>query len=167
MNTSVLLLTSTQKSEFEKLANSFPYGSGYVKLPQEKLPAAIPESLRKKMPLAVLMFEKTMDAHTYIVCNGIRHDKKANALDQEPFGVAVYSTGSSPSGVFIHHGKWKRRSVPITPELQGSLTSTGLGDYFPLTEIPSASSGPTSDLKRTSKEGAFNTMMAELTSPST
>jgi hypothetical protein len=164
MKTSVLSLTSTQKSEFEKLANIFPYGSGYIKLPHEKLPTAIPKSLRKKMPIAVLMFEKTTDAHTYIVCNGIRHDKKANALDQEPFGVVVYSTGSSPSGVFIHHGKWARRSVPITPELQGNLTSTGLGDYFPLTDIPSASSGPISDLKRTSQEGAFKTMMAEITS---
>jgi len=45
----------------------------------------IEESLRKKMPLAVLMFEKTKDSNTYIVGNGIRHDKKANALDQEPY----------------------------------------------------------------------------------
>ena len=57
------------------------------------------------MPLAILMFEKTTDGRTYIVCNGIRHDEKVNALDQEPFGVVIYSTGSSPEGFFIHHGE--------------------------------------------------------------
>lgn len=166
MKTSVLSLTSTQKSEFEGIANNFPYGAGYIRLTQDKLPSAIPESLRNKMPLAILMFEKTTDGRTYIVCNGIRYDEKTNALDQEPFGVAVYSTGSSPEGVFIHHGTWRRRSIPITQDIKGVLTSTGLGDYFPLTDIPTVSSGQLSELRKTSQEGAFNIMMNEITSRS-
>jgi len=166
MKTSVLSLTSTQKLEFEEIADSLPYGAGYIKLTPDKLPSAIPESLRRKMPLAILMFEKTTDGCTYIICNGIRHDEKANALDQEPFGVAIYSTGSSPEGLFIHHGTWERRSIPITQDIKGILTSTGLGDYFPLTDIPTASSGQISELRKTSQEGAFNTMMNELTSRS-
>jgi len=158
-----LQLTSTQKSEFEEIADSLPYGDGYIKLTQNKLPSVIPESLRRKMPLSILMFEKTTNGRTYIVSNGIRHDEKANNLDQEPFGVVVYTTGSSPVGVFIHHGTWRRRTIPIPQDIKGVLTSTGLGDYFPLTDIPTASSGQLSELKKTSQEDAFNIMMHEIT----
>jgi hypothetical protein len=167
MKVCVLSLTSTQQSEFDEIVEGLPYGSGYIKKDRKQLPSAIPESLRQKFEVAMLMFEKTTAGHTYIVCNGIRYDEKANALDQEPFGVSVHSTGSSPVGYFIHHGEWRGRSVPIASEIGDILQSTGLGEYFPLAGIPSASSGPLSDLSETSQGAAFKTMMTEIVSRST
>jgi hypothetical protein len=114
------------------------------------------------MTSALLMWERTSSGSIYLVCNGIRHDVKDNALDQEPFGIVVHSSGASPSGIFIHHGDWRRRTTPITPAVSQVLDSTSLGNYFPLGETPSGSSGPLADLSDTSHEGAFKTMLQKL-----
>ena len=85
----------------------------------------------------------------------------------------VRRAGNRPDAVglrrqlFAHHGDWQNRTVPITDEVREVLSSTSLGSYFPLSEVPSASSGPLSDLKRTSHEGALHTLNTRLTSLTT
>jgi hypothetical protein len=155
-------LASFHQSEIEELARSLGTNAGYCWLTPERYLSVIPERLKGKLPSALMMWERTDSGCTAIVCNGIRLDRRANALDQEPFGVVVYSSGASTGGVFVHHGAWANRTVAITPEVQSVLDSTTLGKYFPIGEVPSDSSGPLSDLKGTSHQGAFNTMMAQL-----
>ena len=162
MKASMHSLTSTEQAEFEALSRGLGIDAGYKWLSPAEYPTAIPASLREKFPSALLMWERTSSGCTQIVCNGIRLDAKANALDQEPFGVVVYSSGVSTGGVFIHHGSWDNRTVQITSEVTQTLESTGLGNYFPLGEVPSQSSGPLSDMSRTSHEGAFNAVISQL-----
>jgi hypothetical protein len=163
-----LSLTSTQQQEFETLAADPPYPAGYRWLDPDKVPTVVPGSLRRKFTSALLMWERTSSGATYVVCNGVRLDPKANALDQEPFGVAVHSSGASTAGIFAHHGSWMSRTVPITSDVQAVLESTSLGNYFPLGEVPSNSSqGPLVDLKNTSHEGAFQSVISRLVSRST
>jgi hypothetical protein len=166
MKFSVHSLTSTQQTEFESLARSFPSTGGYRWLATADMPSAIPASLRAKMRAALAIAEKTSSGCTILVCNGIRVDRKSSALDQEPFGVAVYSSGASTAGIFIHHGAWKNRTIPITPEIRLSLESTALAGYYPLGGAPSKSSGPLSDLSHTPHEGAFKAAMQQLLSRS-
>lgn len=159
MDFSTYSISSNQREELEKLVKDCLLESGYKWLSSSEIPSAIPLSLREKMPSALLMWEHTTSGCMYLVCNGIRLDERANAFDQEPFGIVIHSTGASTSGIFIHHGNWNNRSVPITPEAQLVLQSTSLGNYFPLDEVPANSSGSLSDLKKTSHEGAFNAML--------
>jgi len=163
MQFSIYSITSTQQAEFEELANKRKLESGYAWLSSSEIPSAIPASLRSKMTSTLLMWERTSSGCMYLVCNGIRLDEKDNALDQEPFGVVVHSSGASPTGIFIHHGDWRNRTIPITPEVKQVLESTSLGNYFPLREVPSGPSGPLSDLSKTSHEGAFRTTVQKLT----
>ncbi len=155
MEFSTYSISSSQCSEFDEIAQECKLESGYKYLASSEIPSAIPESLRLKMVSALLMWERTTSGCVYLVCNGIRLDKKANALDQEPFGIVVRSTGPSTSGFFIHHGTWLHRTIDISPEVRQILDSTSVGNYFPLGEVPSAPSGPLSDLSETSHEGAF------------
>lgn len=167
MKTSILSLTSTQQAEFEALSRKLGSSAGYRWLSGKGIPSRVPGTLRSKMPAALMMWERTSSRCTVIVCNGVRVDKAARALDQEPFGVAVYSSGASTAGVFVHHGSWKGRTVRITPEVQGILNSTVLANYFPLGGAPSKSSGPLSDLSGTPHEGAFRAALQGLFSKST
>lgn len=160
MKFSIHSITSTQQQEFEDLAAVFAGASGYCWLRQDEIPTAIPKSLRNKLQSALLMVEKTKSGCIHIVCNGLRPDPKVNEIDQEPFGIVVYSSGASTSGMFIHHGDWEERSIEITPELRHILESTSLQEYFPLGEVTSGSSGPLSDLSRTSHARAFKAIVA-------
>ncbi len=105
------------------------------------------------------MWEQSTSGTIYLVLNGVRLDAKDNALDEEPFGIAVSSTGADTSGVFIHHGDWQGRTIPLSTTHSGLLASTSLGQYFPLSRVPNSSSGPITALAKTSHEGAFNRMM--------
>ena len=167
MKTSIHSLTSTQRAEFESLARSFPSSGGYRWLASSEIPSAVPRSLRAKMPAALAIAERTSSGCTILLCNGIRVDRKSSALDQEPFGVVVYTSGASSAGVFIHHGSWKDRSIPLTPNVRAALESTSLVSFYPLAGAPSKSSGPLSDLSRTPHEGALKAMMVNLIERST
>ncbi|HEX7049052.1 MAG TPA: hypothetical protein VF188_02480 [Longimicrobiales bacterium] len=160
-------LTSTQQAEFEDLARQVGAPSGYSWLQPHQLPTTIPATLRTKLPTALLMWERTPSGTTILVCNGIRYDAKANALDQEPFGVAVYPSGASTAGIFAHHGSWNGRTAPLPPAIGDIIGSSSLWDYYPLSEVPSTSSGPLTDLKRTSYEGAFRAVVSQLLQRST
>ena len=89
MEFSTFSLSSSHIEEFEQIAKECNATSGYKWLPSSRIPSAIPESLRKQMTSALLMWEPTSSGSVYLVVNGIRHDQKDNALDQEPFGIVV------------------------------------------------------------------------------
>ncbi len=154
-------LTSTDLIEVEELAKDF-WGTdegGYRRVSKNEIPNIIPETLRKKLYGAMIMGQQTTDGKVCLVVNCIRPDWNDNAIDQNPFGIIVYTSGASTQGVYIQHGNWHERSIPLTAELKRIITSTSLGDYYPLKNEPHNSSGPLSDLSRTSHEGAFNTII--------
>ena len=163
MKFSIYPIRSSDIQEFEQVAKRCNSTSGYKWLSSSQIPSAIPESLRETNAYsALLMWERTSSGSVYLVFNGIRLDEKDNALDQEPFGIAVNSTGVNTNGIFIHHGDWHNRTTPITPEVQKILNSTSLGNYFPLGEVPQCSSGSLSDLRNTSHDRAFKNIMDKL-----
>ena len=167
MKFSTRSITSTQCLEFEQLAGSLHTTAGYRWLSRDSIPSAVPWTLRRKMPKALLMWERTSSGDTYLVCNGLRVDPKTNAIDQEPFGLVVRQSGASTGGMFIHHGAWRGRTTTLTPRLRAALESTSFGEFFPLAGVPSASSGPLSSLSHTPHSGAFSATVARLIQPST
>ncbi len=162
---SVVSISSSQQDELEQLTHSFSTPNGYRWLSPGSYPSVIPGGLQDKLTAALLMWERTSSGCTVIVCNGLRVDQQANALDQEPFGVAVRASGASTSGIFAHHGTWQDRTIPITAEIRSILESTSLGKHFPLGEAPPNSSGALSDLSDTSHAGAFDAVVHEILRP--
>jgi hypothetical protein len=152
---SPLSITAEQQAEFEALVDSFHRPAGFRWLDPSNIPSAVPESLRAKFVSGLLIWEQNSSGCTYIVCNGVRLDGRANALDQEPFALAVRPSGASTAVMFCHHGDWTNRTIEIAQETRAVLESTSLGNYFPLGEVPAMSSGPLSALAGTSHEGAF------------
>jgi len=148
-------ITPEQQAEFESLVAGFHRPAGFRWLDPSSMPSAVPESLRAKFVSGLLMWEQNSSGCTYLVCNGVRLDERANALDQEPFALAVRPAGTSTSVMFCHHGDWTNRTTAITAQVRDVLESTSLSNYFPLGEVPATSSGPLSALRGTSHEGAF------------
>ena len=154
MKFSIVSLSSSQRAEFEGLAAQVGVASGYSWLEPAQLPTAIPAALRAKMPAALLMWDRSPSGFTFLVCNGVRYDAKAGALDQEPFGVAVSSSGAGNAGIFAHHGRWAGRTAELASSVSGLIASSSLWDYYPFSEVPSTASGPfvgsSADLSRRS-----------------
>jgi hypothetical protein len=159
MEFSSMALSSNDQSEFEQIAAQLGSESGYKSLSTGELPRAIPDALRSKLTGAVMMWERSTDGSVYLVVNAVRLDAGDYALDQQPFGVAVNSSGTDTSGVFIQHGDWPGRTVPLSTTHGNLLASTSLGYYFPFGDDPPSSSGPLTELAKTSHEGAFHRMM--------
>jgi hypothetical protein len=110
----------TQRAELERLTSNRAYSAGYCWLAKDQLPAAVPASLQSKLVSALLIWERTASGNTALICNGIRLDAKADALDQEPFGLMIYPSGASTGGIIAHHGDWPGRTIPLTSEVRRS-----------------------------------------------
>ncbi len=146
-------------NEFEQIAANIGSKSGFKFLLTGEIPFAIPFSLRAILTRKMLMWEQSPSKTVYLIFDGVRLDAKDNTLDNQWFGVAVCPSGADARGVFITHGQWQGPFFPLSTTHIGLLTSTSLGQYFPLSKVPNSSSGPINDLAKTSHEGAFNRMM--------
>jgi hypothetical protein len=124
---SCFTFTTTQINEFE----SEDMRSGWRLIPKESLPSVLPPEFRKKIDSAVMIAAPTSTGGTYLVYNNLRVEQKARAVDQEPFALIVHSTGPSPNGVLIHHGKWEERTITDIPkEFWDHVSESGVGNYY-------------------------------------
>jgi hypothetical protein len=154
-------LNGDQASELFTLSKSIEFDPGYLVVPQSGIPSLFSPILKLKCDSAVVM-SSTGDKGTVIfVCNALRVDHKDLAIDQEPFGIALLSTGAVESGLFLHHGNWHGRTTAVPPQFWDDVAASGLGNCCPGTQLPS-STGPFSDLAGTSHEQAFYNLFDEL-----
>ncbi len=129
-------INSELQNEINNIINEFPNGSYNKMLSNADIISVIPELLKNKITHAVLMIKKKTNTEIFLICNGVRHDIKTKALDDQPFGIIIKSTGCSTSGYIIQHVNWIDRTKNITQEILNVLNSTTLKDYFPLSETP-------------------------------
>lgn len=125
-------LTSSQQRELDEFARI----PGWRMLSQESIPSVFPESFRRKFDSAIMIAAPTSSGGTYLVCNALRADFRAKAVDQEPFAVIFHSTGADPSGMFLHHGNWPHRTQPPPAGFWDHIQKSGVGNFF-LTDRPS------------------------------
>lgn len=102
-----LSLSTTQREWFEEWGRR---GEGFHILMSTDLTPILPSGLHRMINSAVLMVEPTSSGGTYVLVNNNRVDKPAWAIDQEPFGAIIDSTGARSVGLFLHHGNWAGRS---------------------------------------------------------
>ena len=119
-------LSTSQQSELQPFALT----SGWQLLSRESVPSVFPERFRKKLDSAVVISTPTSSGGTWLVFNAIRPDRRAGKLDQEPFALIVHSSGPDPSGMFLHHGKWRGRSQLPPSGFWAHVDQSGIGGYF-------------------------------------
>ena len=150
-------LSSTQQDEL----HTFVPAPGWRLVPGRELPSLFPETFRAKIDSAVVIAAPTSTGGTYLVFSANRVDLKARALDIEPFGVIVHSTGPAPSGAFIHHGTWADRTQYPPEPFWVDVSQSGIAQYFLASPPASRSAGRLAELPK-GHAGAFEAIVREL-----
>jgi hypothetical protein len=148
---SYITLTSTQQAELTSVVPS----SGWKIISGKDLPTVFPHTFRNKIDSALVISQPTSTGGTYLVLSARRVDKKANAIDLEPFAIIVHSTGTGRTGVFLHHGSWEGRTEQLPEDFLDEASRSGIGDYF-LSKPPNAATQGTIDQLPKGDRGAFD-----------
>jgi len=134
---------------------------GWQLLPKYNVPEFFPPTFADKIDSVVAITAPTSTGGIYMVYSANRVDEKAKAIDIEPFGLIVHSTGASNWGMFIHHGDWDGRTEIPPNEIWDEIDRSGIGDYY-LTSLPSTrQKGSLDELPKGHREG-FNTIIKAL-----
>ena len=145
------------------MSRSMEYDPGYLVVPQSGIPAIFSSVLKGRCDSAVVMTSTGPYGTIIFVCNALRVDRNAAAIDHEPFGIALLSTGTAGSGVFLHHGSWDGRTRSDLPEtFWQHVAASGVGNFFPTDHLPAVSTGPLRDLAGTSHGRAFQAVFQRL-----
>jgi hypothetical protein len=150
-------LTPEQRQEMDYLEPK----PGWWLVPHADLPSVFPEEFRQKIDTALMIAAQTSTGGSYLVFSANRVDRKAQAVDIEPFGLIVHSTGVSASGVFLHHGDWESRTEKPPPQFWDEIRNSGIGNYF-LTNPPEGRHFGTLDELPKGHKGAFNAIVSEI-----
>jgi hypothetical protein len=154
MDESWRTLTPEQQAELE----AFMPARGWRIVASRELPSVFPASFRSRIDSALVIATPTSTGGTYLITNALRVDFKDRALDQEPFGLIVHSSGADSSGVFLHHGAWSGRTVYPPASFWLEVSSSGVGDYF-LAAPPSGQREGTLEELPSSHRAAFATII--------
>jgi hypothetical protein len=150
-------LTTEQQEELDRVVPS----PGWRVVPQYELPSVFPENFRRKIDSALMISTPTSTGGTYLAYSANRVDCRARAIDIEPFGLIVHSTGVGSIGVFLHHGQWVERSAPLPPGFWDEVARSGVGEYFQTRPPEGRSQGTLEELPR-GHSGAFAAVVREL-----
>jgi superfamily II DNA/RNA helicase len=149
---------STQQDE---LLRSLPSPGSWRIMPGKDLPSVFSPTFRAKIDSAAVIAEPTSTGGTYLVFSARRVDSPARAIDIEPFGLIVHSTGPSASGVYIHHGDWEGRTRRPPPGFWEKVSRSGIGGYY-LTSPPwGLREGTLAQLPKGDR-GAFDAIVREI-----
>jgi hypothetical protein len=125
------------------------------------LPTVFPSSLRERIDSALLICDATSTGGNYLAVSAHRIDEKAQAIDIEPFGIIVHSTGSGSAGVFVHHGDWEERTQSLPLEFSGTLAHGSIGESFLATQLHGLREGTLEQLPKAHR-GAFDALIREI-----
>jgi len=152
-------ISNEKREEWEKLC---PVNEFRIVKPNQ-VPSIIPESLVEKFDSVLIVSSaSTAGQVAYYMANGNRVDFKAGEIDQMPFGLAFVGASAIPSGALIQHGDWANRSTKPPPDFWTHVSESGIGRCYPLSELPSSSSGSIHELKIDSQHKAFDKIVSIL-----
>jgi hypothetical protein len=151
---------SQSRSEWEGLC---PVGEFRIVDPS-RLPSILPNDLTNKYDSVFIMASGSENGVVYYMANGNRVDYHANAIDQQPFGLAFIGDYPVPSGSLIQHGDWANRTIHPPEDFWRHLALSGIGTVYPISELPPTNSGLLSDINVSSQQDAFNDMVNKIRS---
>jgi hypothetical protein len=126
---------------------------------------AVSFGLTQKCPVMVLAVSGDGGGLTYGMVNFLRpdaKDRKGPAVDQMPLGFVCCSGQPLLSGSLIQHGTWDGRTTYPATSSWDHIVEGRPEAYAKHSIVPAASAGSIRDLKGTSHEGAFTTLISGL-----
>lgn len=152
-------ISNEQRTEWERLC---PVNEFRIVRP-DQLPSIIPRALTQKYDSVLIIASGSVSKDVaYYMVNGNRVDFKPQEVDQMPFGVAFVGNSAVASGSLIQHGRWSKRTTKPPPEFWTYVSSSGIGNCYPLDELPNSPSGSIQDLKIASQNDAFGNIVSIL-----
>jgi hypothetical protein len=150
-------LKSTQQDELLPL---LPSPGTWRLMAGSELPSVFPPAYSAKIDSALAIGVPTSTGGTYLIFSARRIDRPAGAIDIDPFGLIVHSTGPSASGVYLHHGGWEGRTQ-LLPPFWKEVSHSGIGSYY-LSQTPEGLSGGTLAELPKGDLGAFKAVVREI-----
>lgn len=144
---------NTEKIGKEDVIAVCPVNEYRVISPKD-VPFPFPQALLDKCDSVFVTVSGGPNDITFAMFNFNRVDGKA--IDQMPFMVGFIGEDATVSGVLVQHGNWPGRTSYPTEGFFDNLTASGIGNCYPIPELPTTSSGSVHDLKPLSQEGAWS-----------
>jgi hypothetical protein len=119
-------LTTQQQDELL----SYQIAPGWRVLQQASLPSCYSTRLIPKLDSGLLIVSPVSTGQVMLVINNYRVDLRTRKIDQQPFGVVVYTTGIGSVACFVHHGDWANRSIEPPEDFWTRVEESGVGNYF-------------------------------------
>lgn len=165
MNYDWFNIDSQNRAEWDALC---PPGQ-YRVIKPENLPGPLPSALTDKFDSLLVLASGATDGTTYFMLNGNRVEHPSNkqpsgAIDQQPFGIAFLGSSSIGSGCLVQHGNWSGRTTTPPSDFWDHVQASGIGQVYPISELPSSPSGRLEDLRVSSQKEAFNTCVIQIRS---
>ncbi|MBU0647543.1 hypothetical protein KJ855_00005 [Patescibacteria group bacterium] len=151
-------ISDQKRSDWENLCEP----NHYRIIEPGELPDILPKLLTNKFDSILIMASGTTTGTAYYIANGNRVDYKANAIDQQPFGLAFVGNNPIGSGCLIQHGTWQDRTTNPPDDFWEKIEESGIGNCFPLPELPESPYGKIEALKKPSYKDAFSAVIKQL-----
>lgn len=126
------------------------------------IPPIVPRELLAKADSVLVVASGSPEGQILYMANVHRVDSRAGAVDQEPFGLVFHGSSPGSAGCLLHHGSWTGRTTKPPPDFWQALTSSGIGNCYPIKELPSKTAGPITDLNVPSQHDAFRALVSRL-----
>lgn len=139
-----------------------PPGEYRYSSPHELPDQILPQALKDKCDSVLVLASGSGNGTAYYMVNLNRADFKAGEIDQMPLGVAFIGQTPIPSGCLIQHGNWINRTTPMPDDFLDYVTASGLGNCYPLQELPNEPRGSIADLNIDSHEEALQVVVLQL-----
>ncbi len=151
-------LTAEQREDLRQLI----IAPGWRTMPGKDLPTSIfPDSWRSKIGSALVVSDLTSTGGTYLYVGANRLDRRDGAIDIDPFGVIVHSTGPGADGVVICHGDWEGRTQEMPLAFWDEIERSGVEHYYQ-THAPEGQDRGTLDQLPRGHAGAFRKIVGKL-----
>jgi len=128
----------------------------------DDLPPVVPCGLVDKADSIFVVASGTESGTVIYMANLHRVDKNDYSIDQEPFGIAFLGNDTTTSGCIIHHGKWDDRTTKPPTDFWDHISASGIGNCYPISELPQTKEGKIDELNIESQEGAFLAVCSKL-----
>ena len=151
----------TTKEELEPWESICP-SNEYRVIKPDDLPPVVPCALVDKADSILVVASGTESGTVIYMANLHRVDKNDYSIDQEPFGIAFLGNDTTTSGCLIHHVKWDDRTTKPPKDFWNYVTASGIGNCYPISELPKSKGGKIEELGIGSQEGAFQAICEKL-----
>lgn len=150
------------KEHYEGLQKICPLNSYRRIANLKQIPVPLPSGLIDKSFGAVIV--GSGDAHNAVyMINLLRHDKREQAVDQQPFAIAYRNVEGviDLTAAVLHHGDWPGRTTYPGDGFIGAVEGSGITNFYPYIGVPNKEQGSITELEPDSQKKAFwNTVKA-------